>query len=353
MRDNAGDSFYGEFSVQPVNVVITPGMPVPVELLDELRAIDPRIRIEMLSREQRPYLAAGKGDAAEPEAKALAATLGEAEVLLAAFDVPADIMQRTPKLRWFHTFSAGIDRFVEWGFLRREIIFTNGSGPTAVPIAEYIVMTMLMLAKSAATYVRQQDERRWDRGRGFELRGKTVGIIGLGQIGSEAARLATALGCRVIGSRRSVTEAHEHAEGVDLLLPASDLPRLLAESDFVVLAAPATGETKALINAAALTQMKRGSHLINIARGSLVDEAALVAALQSGHLAGAALDVFDPEPLPPESELWQLKNVLITPHVSNASEHFLRRQVDLVKENLRRYLAGEELVNLVPPERGY
>lgn len=347
-----------EVAVPAVNVVVTAGVPLPEALLDELRGLDTRLSLQRISREQRPYLAAGRGDGSEPEARELAAMLAEAEVVIAAFEAPADLMQRTPKLRWFHTFSAGIDQYVRWGFLKRDIQFTNGSGPTAIPIAEYIVMAMLMLAKHAAAYVRLQDERRWERlverpGGGSELRGKTVGIVGLGQIGSEAARLAKAFGCRVIGSRRSATEAREDADGVDLLLPAGDLARLLAESDFVVLTAPATPETQALMNAETLAQMKSGASLINIARGSLVDEAALAAAIKSGRIAGAALDVFQHEPLAPESELWQLPQVIVTPHISNASEFFLRRQIDLAKENLRRYLHGEPLLNLVTPERGY
>jgi D-2-hydroxyacid dehydrogenase (NADP+) len=337
----------------PINVVVTASMRLPESMLDEWRAVNPRLQFSRVSREQRPYLAAGKGGAPEAEARELQAMLAEAEIVLSAYEAPRDLLERAPKLRWFHTFAAGIERYVESGFLREGLLFTNGSGPSSVPIAEYVVMMMLMMAKNAAGYVRQQDEHKWVRGRGVELRGKTVGIIGLGQIGAETGRLAKALGCRVIGSRRSVTTAREDAEGVDLLLPASNLARLLGESDFVVLAAPATAETRALLDAESFALMKQGSYLVNIARGSMVDEAALVAALKSGHVAGAALDVFDPEPLPPDSELWQLPQVLITPHVSSASEHSMGRQMEICRQNLQRYIRGEKLLNLVPPGRGY
>ena len=338
----------------PVNVVVTAAVPLPPDAIDELSAVDRRLRVRALTPEQRPYLRSGRGDAADPAARELAAMLAEAEVVLAAFEAPSDLLARAPRLRWFHTFSAGIEQYVRAGFLRDGLLVTNGSGPTAVPIAEYCLMAMLMLAKSAAGYVRRQQEHHWDRSLpGGELRGKTVGIVGLGQIGAETARLAQAFGCRVIGMRRSVEEPREDAGGVDLLLPPRQLSRLLGESDFVVLAAPATSETEALINAETLRQMKPSAFLINIARGSLIDEAALAEAIGAGRLAGAALDVFEPEPLRPDSPLWDLPQVLVTPHVSNASEHFVRRQLDLAKENLRRYLHGEPLLNQVPPERGY
>ncbi|MHB8574035.1 MAG: D-2-hydroxyacid dehydrogenase [Dehalococcoidia bacterium] len=337
----------------PIEVVVTAAS-IPIAVINEFSAIDARLHLRALTPEQRRHLRPDAAAAPEPAARELAGMLHGAEAVISAYEAPLDLLQRAPRLRWFHTFGAGIDQYVRSGFLRPGLIFTNGSGPTAIPIAEHCLMSMLMLAKGAPAYVRQQDARSWSRAvPGSELHGKTVGVIGLGQIGAEAARLAKAFGCRVIGMRRSVGQPREHADGVDLLLGPHDLLRLLAESDFVLLAAPATPDTKALINAQTLAQMKRGACLINIARGSLVDEAALLAALQSGSLAGAALDVFDPEPLPPASLLWEQSNVIVTPHVSSASEHTMSRQVEIVRQNLRRYLLGEPLLNVVPPERGY
>lgn len=335
----------------PIELLVLTGMPFVEPLLAEITEADPRVRARVFSgRDLSALRVAGEG---EPQTAAIAEALAEAEVICSVFAGAPDLMQRTPKLRWFHTFAAGIDQYARWGYLERDIVFTNGSGPTVIPIAEYILMTMLMLAKSAAGYVRQQDAGVWQRLPGSELRGKTVGIVGLGQIGSEAARLARAVGCRVVASRRSATEPREETDGVDLLLPPGELPRLLAESDFVVLAAPATPETTALINAETLRQMKPSAFVINIARGSLVDEAALSEAIKAGTIAGAALDVFEPEPLPSESELWRAPQVLVTPHISNASEHISRRHVNLFLDNLHRYLAGEPLRNLVPRDRGY
>jgi phosphoglycerate dehydrogenase-like enzyme len=340
--------------MQAIHVLITSAVPPPPDTVARIRALDSRLHVRIIADEECPYLRPGKGDDPAPSARSLAAALAEAEIIFSAFELPPDLLGRTPKLRWLHTAAAGVERPLQAGFLDREgLIFTSGQGPTSGPIAEYILMAMLLLARNVPAYVRQQQERRWQGQRGVELRGKTLGIVGLGTIGSAAATLAKAVGCRVIATRRSVQAPCEHTEGVDLLLPARDLPRLLQESDFVALCAPATAETRQLIDAAALGQMKPSAYLINIARGALVDQAALVAALRERRLAGAALDVLDPEPLPAESELWNLPNVLITPHVSSASEHFARRAADLFLDNLGRYLRGEPLRNVVSRDKGY
>ncbi|HEY7293438.1 MAG TPA: D-2-hydroxyacid dehydrogenase [Dehalococcoidia bacterium] len=340
--------------MQPISLVITSAVPVPPDALAQIKALDSRLQVEVLPEAQRPFLRPDKADDRSPDARALAATLSKAEFIFAAYELPNDLLQRAPSLRWVHTVAAGVERYIAAGFLERAgLAFTSGQGPTSRPIAEYILMAMLMLAKNAPRYVRQQEERRWQGHRGFEVRGKTLGIVGLGTIGNATAQLARAIGCRVIAVRRSVQEPQENVDGADLVLPARELPRLLSESDFVALCAPATAETRHLIDAAALRQMKRTAYLINIARGSLIDEAALVAALRAGEIAGAALDVFEPEPLSPESELWSLPQVLITPHVSNASEHFAHRAAELFIDNLGRYLRGEPLRNVVSRDKGY
>jgi phosphoglycerate dehydrogenase-like enzyme len=174
----------------------------------------------------------------------------------------------------------------------------------------------------------------------------------MGHIGGEVARLAKAFGCRVLATRRSVSE-RAAGEGVDELLPASALPYLLAQSDFVVLCVPLTGETRHLIGEAELRAMKPTAVLINIARGAVVDEAALVRALKEGWIAGAGLDVFEQEPLPEDSALWSLENVILTPHISGGTEIYNQRATGIFCENLRRYLAGEPLMNLADAERGY
>jgi phosphoglycerate dehydrogenase-like enzyme len=338
--------------VETVNVLITRAQAFSEGDLEALRAVDPRVRIFTVSREQHPFLRA-PGDGSDPADRELAAQLAETEIIFAGWDALTDLERRAPKLRWVHTAAAGVDLYVRTGVARPGLLFSSGNGPSAVPIAEYILMAILTLAKGTPQYLRQQVEHRWHSASGFEVRGKTVGIVGLGNIGAEAGRLAKAIGCRVIGSRRSVTVARENAEGVDLLLPPRDLPRLLEESDFVVLAAPSTSETAALIDADAIERMKPTAFLINIARGPIVDEGALVDALKRGRIAGAALDVFQREPLPEDSELWDLPQVLITPHHSSASEHSRARQAELFSENLERYLGREPLRNLVDLTRGY
>lgn len=337
-----------------VQMVIMPGFSFPAALLDEIRAVDPRLHMHAGPPAERA-LWRRRGDEGDPEVRALFDTVARAEVIVAGFDLSPDLPQLAPNLRWLHTPFAGVERVFAMNLVDRGFTITNGSGPAATPIAEWVLMGMLMLAKDASAYLRSQQQHEWKRRDGFELGGKSVGIVGLGAIGREVARLARPFGLRTLGIRRSAAEARADADGVDLLLPPSGLPRLLAESDFVVVAAPSTNATAALIDATALAQMRPGSYLINVARGALVDERALVAALQSGHLAGAMLDVFEREPLPADSPLWDLPNVIVTPHNSPVSQHFQRRQVELIIENLRAYLAGNlaGMANIVTVDRGY
>jgi phosphoglycerate dehydrogenase-like enzyme len=241
------------------------------------------------------------------------------------------------------------------GFGRGSYQFTNGSGPHAIPIGEFVLAEMLMFAKDMPRILRNQRAKKWDRVGGNELYGSTVGIIGLGDIGMSLAERAQAMGCRVLATRRSIETAQGKSGPVDELLPPSETNYLLQESDYVVVAAPLTPETRHMINAETLRLMKPTAFLFNIARGGLVDEPALIEALKSGVIAGAALDVFEQEPLPAESPLWEMENVIITPHISptSGSGVFMRRHVELFTENLRRYLANKPLMNVVDVERGY
>jgi D-2-hydroxyacid dehydrogenase (NADP+) len=216
--------------------------------------------------------------------------------------------------------------------------------------------TILLFAKSLPQAFRDQDRRTFDR-RAYQpvlTHGKTLGIIGLGGIGSEVARLARAVGMRVLATRRSVSAAQQHAQGVDELLPPSALSTLLAQSDFVALCAQWTPETDKLIGAAELRRMKATAYLINVARGELIDQPALITALREGWIAGAALDVYGGEFTgPPPEELWQLPNVLITPHTSSGTDVSLAKGLEVFCENLRRYLTGQPLLNVINWERGY
>lgn len=343
-----------------VNVLVT--VALEPELLDQLRSLDRRLEVRVLDPlEARLYWGRppeARADAAEAEAR-LDGALAEAEVLFGfppRLELAAALAERLPRLRWFQATSAGVDRLLESGalqlFAERGVVVTNARGLHATPIGEYVIAAMLMFCKGAHRFIRAQAQRRWERFMPAELRGKTVGIVGLGAIGSEVARLSKAFGCRVLAVRRSATAGvrHKHA---DLVLPPSGLPTVLAESDFLVLATPLTPETRRLIGESQLRAMKPTACLINVGRGAIVDQEALARALREGWIAGAVLDVFEQEPLPPDSELWALENLVISPHISGGTERYMERAVVIFARNLRRYLRGDPLENVVDPQRGY
>jgi phosphoglycerate dehydrogenase-like enzyme len=328
----------------------------PPELIDSL---DRGADITLLTPEQRELFRPGLAANQEPAAVELKRLLASADAVFAPIEIPTDLLQLAPKMRWLHTTGAGVENQIAAGFGRGPYLFTNGSGPHAIGISEYLVMAALALIKQLPFYQRAQMEHHWGRPRAsaqhpsFELYGKTAGIVGLGDIGLAAAERFHALGCRVIASRRSL-QARQAGEGpVEELLPPAELPYLLQQSDFVILSLPLTPETRHLINAETLRLMKPTAFLLNISRGGVIDEPALIAALEQGQIAGAALDVFEREPLPADSPLWDMENVIITPHASNNSEHFQRRQAELFRENLRRFVAGEPLLNVVNAQLGY
>lgn len=246
-------------------------------------------------------------------------------------------------LRWFHTFSAGVDSPAFQVLIDRGTILTNSAGASAPSIAQHVLAMMLYRSKRIDELREQQRRSEWTQVRGRDLTGQTVGIIGTGNIGGEVARLAKAFGMRVIGARRS----EKKARYVDEQVPLGRLAFLLRESDFVVLACPLTAETEGLIGEAELRAMKLSATLINVARGRVVDEAALIRALQDGTIAGACLDVFVREPLPETSPLWQMPNVVITPHNSGISPLNMERAMTIFIDNLARFVAGTPLRNRV------
>lgn len=349
-----------------LRVLVT--FPLEAELVEQIEAVEPRIEVRALGQEarQRLYRSSQTRYPSELEAKVaqqeLAEALGWAHVLFGfwgpglaeLYPTPQALRADAPNLRWLQLTSAGVDRAARSGLVGPDsnIMVTSASGLHATPIGEYVLTQMLMFCKGMHQSLRAQERREWQRFMGRELFGKTVGVVGMGHIGGEVARLSKAFGCRVLATRRSTT-VRTAGEGVDELLPASDLPYLLSESDFVVLCVPLTNETRHLVGEAELQAMKSTAVLINIARGTVVDEPALVRALKEGWIAGAGLDVFEQEPLPPESELWALENVILTPHISGGTEIYNQRATGIFAENLRRYLAGEPLMNLADAERGY
>jgi len=274
------------------------------------------------------------------------------------------ILYRAPFLRWVHSATAGVERVLTPASRSRGLVITNARGVFSRPIAEYVMLMILAVSRRLPQLMELQAERTWQPLEARELRDVTVGIVGLGSIGRGVGALATAFGCRVIATRRR-PEAGSHAPDgagdepylgsamLDRVLPPERLPELLAESDFVVLAAPLTPDTQGLIADAAIALMKPGAWVINVARGELIDERALARALRDGRIGGAVLDTFREEPLPPTSTLYDLPNVILTPHTSWSSTRVLDRSVDLFCENLRRYAAGRPLVNVVDPDAGY
>ena len=248
--------------------------------------------------------------------------------------------------------SAGVNVVLNREIIESPVTLTNVSGIHATPIGEVVLQYMLMFVKRAPLHFQHKLERRWNRLTPTVLRSKTVGIVGLGSIGREVARLAKAFGMRVLATRRSAKQAGR-TRYVDMLLPPEKLKELLAESDFVVLALPLTPETSQIIGEDELRAMKSTAYLINIARGDVVDEEALTRALEENRIAGAGLDVFATEPLPPDSKLWELPNVILSPHVAGGMEDYVPRATEVFLENLARYTSGRKLLKAVDKNRGY
>ncbi len=281
----------------------------------------------------------------------LDAMLAEAEVIYGLI-LPQNLLARAPKLKWFQTLSAGVDRFGKMDIWDSPVTITNVSGIHTTPIGEFAFQFMLMFAKGAPQCFQMKQKHEWNRFMPSVLRDKTVGIVGLGNIGREIARLSKAFGMRVIATRRSATQ-QKRARYVDILLPAGQLNQLLSESDYVIVATPLTPETRGLIGDKELRAMKPSACIINIARGGIIDEEALIRALDEKRIAGAGLDVVANEPLPPESPLWDFDNVILSPHVSGGMEDYMGQATGIFCENLKRYLNGEKLLNVIDKKKGY
>jgi phosphoglycerate dehydrogenase-like enzyme len=260
------------------------------------------------------------------------------------------LFDAAPKMRWYHSVGAGVEDLVGVPeFRTRGITLTNNSGSYDIQIAEHAIAFILAGAKRLHVYRDQQSKRDWKDHRQDEIRGATLVVYGLGSIGAEIGRLGAALGMRVIGVRRRIAPA----PGVDLIVAPDSLAEVAAEADYLAVAAPLTAATRGAISREVIGRMKKTAWIVNIARGAIVDEDALVDALREGRLGGAGLDAFSTEPLPADHPLWTLENVIISPHSSNSSPHVRERTVALFKENLRRFKSGAELLNRVDLEAGY
>jgi phosphoglycerate dehydrogenase-like enzyme len=260
------------------------------------------------------------------------------------------LLDATPKLRWYHTVSAGVENMPLTELAQRGIVLTNNSGSYDIQIAEHLMAFVFAASRQLHRYRDNQRVTEWREQQHQELRDATIVVFGMGSIGGEIARLASAVGMRVIGVRR---KGGPSGGGVDRVVAADRLIEVVGEADYLAIAAPLTPATHGAISREVIARMKPTAWIMNIARGAIVDEPAMIEALRTKRIGGAALDVFTTEPLPKESPLWTLENVIVTPHNSGSSPRAGERTLALFAENLRRYKAGEPLMNRVDFEAGY
>ena len=253
------------------------------------------------------------------------------------------------QLKWLHVGGTGIDRLLPLDDLKPDLVISNTPGLNAEMMADYVLCTLLMLTWNFPRLWRNQMAGKWERWGVERVEGKVLVLVGVGNIGRAITRRAGLLALRVIGVKRSP----QPVPGVERVVGIDQLHPVLREADYVVLAVPLTNDTRGLIGRRELEAMKASACLINISRGSIVQEQALIAALKAGDIAGAALDVFETEPLAPESELWKLENVILTPHLSSWSKDYRMRAADIFGVNLDRYLSGQPLAHVIDREKDY
>ena len=303
--------------------------PVPDDALLALRENAPAFRI-----------------VAEPQPRdGLIAT---AEVI--AGHLEPDELTRATSLRWNHLWTAGADADLPTEMIERDIILTSSAGNGAIPLAEHALLLMMMLNRDVPRWLAAQHTRTWDRFRHGELAGKTVGIIGLGSTGRDLAGKCAACHLRVLGLRNRPTIPADH---VDRMYGPDQVVDLARECDFLVVTAPLTPATRGLINAEVFAAMKPTAVIVNVSRGEIIDEPAMLAAVSEHRIAGAGLDAHVQEPLPPDSPWWSLPNVVITPHNGATTPQTLTRAMDIFTDNLARYAAGQPLTNVVDKHAGY
>lgn len=332
------------------------------ELVDRIRQVDDRLEVlyspELLAPPLYHADHAGSALVRPPEDEARwRAMLARAEVLFDFDRANArELPSLAPNVRWIQATSAGIGDYVRrmgYAVSMPNTIFTTASGVHARPLAEFCFMVLFAFHKKLLPTLRDQRHKHWERFAAGELTGQTLVVVGVGRIGREIARLGKTLDMHVIGVKRSPAGVDPAELHLDELIGPSELHRVLPRAQNLVLIAPHTPETERMIGRAELALLPRGAVFINIGRGALVDEDALVDALGSGRLLGAGLDVFRQEPLPPESPLWEMENVIVYPHSASTSYLENARIVDLFCNNLRRYLDGEPLLNRLDTTLGF
>jgi len=337
-------------SREPVHVLST--VRFNEEQLDRLRAVSARLRLVQHT--------VRSADELPPD------VWPEVEVLCTFGALPE--VAQAPRLRWVQLLSAGANHAIDHPVFRDDVLLTTASGIHAINIGELVMLMLLAWGQRLLSLIEHQRRATWPENRfelflPQELRGATIGIIGYGSIGREVGRLASAFGMRVLALDESeapvdcgyMISGVGDPEGVipDRFYRPDGMRRMLTECDYVVIAVPLTDATRNLIGAEELRAMRSSAFLINIARGGVVDEPALIQALREGWIAGAGLDVFVQEPLPSDSPLWGMENVILTPHIAGMTPHYNERAADLFAENLQRYLSGQPLLNQVDLAKGY
>ncbi|CAN5660125.1 D-2-hydroxyacid dehydrogenase [soil metagenome] len=276
------------------------------------------------------------------------------EIEIAFKEFPQSLITKAPQLRWLQLWSAGADWLLRYPEITKlDLTVTNSSGVHAIPISEHILSYLFAFARSLPSAIRSQTQHAWQRSDWkhiFELAGKTMVLIGVGAIGERTALIANALDMRVLGVRR---DSSATTPGVEAMFGTDQLLEVLPQADFVVLTVPMTPETKNLIGETELRAMKSTAYIVNIGRGGTIDEAALIRALQEKWIAGAGLDVFATEPLPADSPLWEMENVIVTSHYAGNTPKYDERAIAIFMDNLRLYMAGEPLRNVVDKTLGY
>jgi len=338
----------------PIHVLVSTR--VTAEQLERMRRIHPRLTIH-----GEPGGIAIM-DASEVDHKGIdypeerpdldvAALLREAEVIIAT-RIPPYLGERAPRLRWIQFTSAGIDHLWKPFLDSGSVVVTSAKGIHGIPMAEFVLSCMLAFAKDLPRMTRQQREHRYEKFVVEELYEKTVVLVGVGEIGGAVARATRQLGMHVIGVRRREGSAGLSAE-FDEVLPIANLDKAVARADYVVASLPLTTKTARLLDAAVFRAMKPTAVFVNVGRGKTVDEPALVRALREGWIRGAALDVYEREPLPADSALWEMSNVLISPHMGSDTARYMERMTDILCDNLLRYAEGRPLRNVVDPVERY
>jgi phosphoglycerate dehydrogenase-like enzyme len=332
------------------------------EFVARIQEVDQRLdvlyRPDLLASPRYPGDHGGGGFVRTPEQEAEWRAMLNGAHILFDFDRPnaGALPQLAPHLEWIQATSAGIGEFVRrHGYAQSmpQVVVTTASGVHAQPLAEFCFMAMIAFHKRLPEMLRDQRRKHWERFAGGDLRDQVLVVVGVGGVGREVARIGRAYGMRVIGVKRSPSATPAHELNADVLYGQPELHRALEQAQNLVLIAPHTSETEGMIGARELALLPRNAVVINIGRGALVDEDALISALQSGHLLGAALDVFREEPLPPTSPLWSMDNVIVSPHSASTSIHENDRITALFCDNLRRFLDGLPLRNQFGAERGF